>query len=119
MMAFLAGLQLPRLKHLDLSGWPVGDEGARVLASSAAFAGLTRLNLRSCAIGDAGARALFASGNLRRLMELDLSGNDIQTAASVLLDPVVLPELRSGRMAGNRIAEKVRAAIRDARPLII
>ena len=52
----VASLQNPRLRHLNLKGWPLGDSGMKALAANPALAGLTRLDISSCQIGDAGAR---------------------------------------------------------------
>lgn len=67
---FLAALRFPRLRHLDLSGWPVGDDGAKVIAASPAFAGLTRLVLLHCGVSEAGRAALLAAEHLRGLVQL-------------------------------------------------
>jgi hypothetical protein len=90
---FLSALALPRLRHLDLQGLPVGNAGAKAIAANPAFAGLTILDLRDCKIGPAGSRALFASPHLRRLLSLDLAGNPIGDTWEALLDPGVLPDL--------------------------
>jgi uncharacterized protein (TIGR02996 family) len=101
--AFLSKLQLPTLRHLDLSGWPLGTAGAKALAENPTLAGLTRLGLDACGIGDPGARALFASPHLRNLVELYLSNNAIKSGADALADPAVMPRLGSCRLEGNRI----------------
>src|SRR5262249_43453081 len=91
--AFVTALSSPKLRHLSLGYWPVGDAGAKALAHSPALANLTRLGLRSCDIGDAGAKALFGSPHLQRLVELDLSDNAVGASARALLDPGVMPRL--------------------------
>jgi uncharacterized protein (TIGR02996 family) len=93
MTEFLTALDLPRLRHLDLHGWPVDDRGAKALAANPAFANLTCLNLGSCRIGAKGAAALFASPHLRRLVKLDLSMNSLRKFPEALLDPAVMPDL--------------------------
>ncbi len=114
--AFLSALALPRLRHLDLSGWPIGDTGARALAASPALAGLTRLGLARCGIGDAGARALITSPHLQKLLRLRLDDNAIRTGADDLADPAVMPHLGECGLNGNNVPkaaiEKIRAADR-------
>ncbi len=92
-VAFLEAWSSPRLRHLNLDGWPVGDAGAKVIARSPAFAGLTRLSLDRCKIGDAGAQALIASPYLQNLVQLRLHWNSITTGADALADPAVMPRL--------------------------
>ncbi len=115
---FLAGLQLPRLKHLDLGGWPVGDAGAAVLASSPGLANLSRLALDHCGIGDAGAKPLFSSPHLRHLIELDLRDNQVATAAGALLDPANLPALAECWLSGNKLPPRLAASVKEARPCV-
>jgi uncharacterized protein (TIGR02996 family) len=109
--AFVSALQLPRLRHLDLMGWPLGDAGAKALAASPAFAGLTRLDLSDCKIGDAGAKALLASPHLQNLVELQLNYNSIKTGADALADPAVMPRLGECHLSGNKIPSKSAAKI--------
>jgi uncharacterized protein (TIGR02996 family) len=111
-VAFLSALQLPRLRHLDLRGWPLGDAGAKMLAESPAFAGLTRLNLSRCGIGDAGAKALFASRHLQQLVELRLNDNLIRTGADAVADPAVMPRLGECRLCGNKIPKSMAAKLK-------
>ena len=93
MVMFASALHLPRLRHLDLQGWPLGDEGAKALATNPALAELTRLDLSRCDIGEAGAKALFSSPYLQNLVELHLGYNDIETGGQALADPAVMPRL--------------------------
>jgi uncharacterized protein (TIGR02996 family) len=104
--ACLSALQLPNLRHLDLMGWPLGNDGAKALAANPAFATLTRLNLDSCGISDTGAKALFASPHLQKLVELQMSDNSIKSAADALKDPAVMPRLGECWLSGNKITEK-------------
>lgn len=105
--AFLSKLEIPTLRHLDLMGWPLGNDGAKALATNPALAGLTRLSLHDCHIGDPGAKALFASPHLRNLVALDLDYNAIKTAAGALADPAVLPRLGECHLSGNKIPKHV------------
>jgi Ran GTPase-activating protein (RanGAP) involved in mRNA processing and transport len=104
--AFLSQLQMPNLRHLDLMGWPLGNEGAQALAANPSLGNLTRLNLESCEIGDPGAKALFASPHLQKLVELHLGYNAIKTGADALADPAVLPRLGECWISGNKIPKK-------------
>ncbi|MBN9121374.1 MAG: TIGR02996 domain-containing protein [Planctomycetes bacterium] len=102
MEKFARTLSLPRLRHLDLAGWPLGDAGALALAANASLANLTRLGLSGCGIGDKGLTALARSPHLQQLIELDLTNNKLKTAAA-LRDPRRLPRLAAARLAGNPI----------------
>jgi uncharacterized protein (TIGR02996 family) len=104
--AFLTALRLPRLRHLDLGMWPLGNAGAKALAQNPALAGLTRLNVEGCGIGDAGARAIFASPHLRGLVELQMNYNAVKAGAGALADPAVMPRLGECWLSGNKIPRK-------------
>jgi uncharacterized protein (TIGR02996 family) len=114
----LAHLQLPRLRHLHLENWPVGDAGAKATAANPAFANLTRLSLRDCRIEEAGAAALFASPHLQHLVELDLWGNQIGRAAEALCDPTVLPNLGRCALPGSDVGEALGSRLRALRPVV-
>ena len=103
----VAAMRLPHLRHLDLSGWPLGDAGAQALAANPSLAGLTRLNLDECGIGDPGAKALFASPHLQNLVELQLGSNAIKTGADALADPKTMPRLGECWLGGNKLTKKV------------
>jgi uncharacterized protein (TIGR02996 family) len=66
-----------QLAVLDLTGNPIGDQGAEAMAGATGLAGLERLILSFCGIGDAGARALLESIAFPGLRMLDLSDNPI------------------------------------------
>jgi hypothetical protein len=68
---------LANLRHLDLSGQPVGDDGAELLANSPYLTRLRTLDLDVAGIGDRGAFALAASASLLSLRELRLRKNPI------------------------------------------
>jgi uncharacterized protein (TIGR02996 family) len=76
---------LRRLNALDLGSddSPVGDAGARALASSPYLTRLTTLVLTDTGIGPAGARALAESPYLRQLTSLELLGFDWTTSNHV------------------------------------
>jgi uncharacterized protein (TIGR02996 family) len=112
--AFLAGLNLPGLRHLDLRFWPVEDGGAKALAANPTFANLVGLDLSYCRIGAEGAAALFASNHLRRLVKLELSFNSTGKAVEALLDPAVLPNLGTCWLPGD-VPDRLKARLQDAR----
>jgi hypothetical protein len=114
--AFLSALRLPRLRHLDLDGWPLGNAGAKALAENPAFAGLTRLSLQSCFIGDPGAKALFASPHLQNLSELLIHSNSIKNGADALLDPTVMPRLAECWLHHNTLPDATIKKLTRKRP---
>jgi hypothetical protein len=79
---FAPDATLDFLVDLDLSDNDLGDEGARILATSARSASLTHLYLDSTGLTDDGARALADSPHLGALEYLSLDRNDL-TAAGV------------------------------------
>ncbi len=91
MAAFTESLSLPRLRHLTLNGWPLGDAGAVALANNPAAANLTRLDLSHADIGAAGVRAILESPHLQRLVYLNLSSSS--GGMDALADLGVLPRL--------------------------
>jgi uncharacterized protein (TIGR02996 family) len=88
---FLARLDLPHLRHLSLSGRPVGSAVAELTAPK--FATLTRLELADCQLTNAGVHALLTTPTLQNLIELDLTGNRLTTGLKPLVDAATLPQL--------------------------
>jgi uncharacterized protein (TIGR02996 family) len=117
-VAFATGLSLPRLRHLDLSGWPLGDTGAKALAKNPSLADLTRLALSRCGLGESGFAALVRSPHLQQLIELDVTNNKLKTAAA-LRDPARLPRLAAVRLAGNPFPADAYRALTAARGLVV
>lgn len=72
------------MRRLDLAVNAIGDEGARLLASTPALAGLEDLSLHQVGLTDAGARALAASEHLPAGLSLCLFDNYALTAGAVL-----------------------------------
>jgi hypothetical protein len=89
----IAGVS-PDLVELVLSGNPIGDEGARILAASPALRNLERLLLTSTGIGPEGARALLDAPGLAR-------------AHTIVLPREVGSALRAETMARRRDFEVV------------
>jgi uncharacterized protein (TIGR02996 family) len=100
---FLDAFAPTDLRHLVLSGLPVGVRGAKLLASPK-FAGLTRLGLGGCHLGDGGAAAVIASPGLQSLISLDLSANDLTTGVKGLADVGVMPRLAECDLTRNRLS---------------
>ncbi|MDY3562478.1 TIGR02996 domain-containing protein [Gemmata sp. JC673] len=99
---FLAKLNLPDLRHLDLSGQPVGPTAARRLTGPK-FAPLRRLGLRECRLTDAAVARLLAAPALQNLIELDLDDNRLKTGPAALGDPGTLPNLASCSLGSNKL----------------
>lgn len=76
---------LANLRSLDLRGWDLGVEGARVLASSPNSASLTELKLDGTGLGDQGVQVLVESPYLTGLTHLDLASNEIGDAGALAL----------------------------------
>ncbi|SFW87265.1 hypothetical protein [Amycolatopsis australiensis] len=84
-----AGVRLPALEHLDLSGksgspyyarpavQPIGDAGAEAWAVSPNAVNLTSLKLSATGVGSKGLGALLRPEHLRHLAGLDVSGNPL------------------------------------------
>jgi uncharacterized protein (TIGR02996 family) len=96
---FLAKLDMPDLRHLNLSGRPLGPKAARRLTDPK-FASLTRLGLRGCRVTDPAAAALLAAPALGNLVQLDLGDNRLSRAPEALADRSVLPRLASCALDG-------------------
>lgn len=82
--AALDRLGAGHLEELDLSGDPIGDEGASALADTLTLNRLTALDLRGSMIGGEGLHALWQSPTLDRLERLDLSNNPL--GAGMMMD---------------------------------
>ncbi len=96
------------LRHLDLSGAEVGDEGAAALAGAAHLARLERLVLGRCKVSDAGAAALASSAHLHALTRLDLEHNLIgRTGVAAFGRSVSLPGLHSLTLTYNPAPEAI------------
>ncbi len=108
---FLSKLDLPDLRHLDLSGRPVGPRAARRLTDPK-FGSLTRLGLGDCRLTDPAVTALLRAPALANLIQLELDENRLETAPELLADRTVLPRLASCTLAGNAIPPPVARKLR-------
>ena len=99
---FLAKLDMPDLRHLELSGRPLGARAARKLTGPR-FASLTRLGLNRCRLTDPAVAALVAAPALGTLIQLELNDNRLATGPERLTDRAVLPRLASCTLGGNAL----------------
>jgi hypothetical protein len=109
--ARLAGVPMPHLHSLDLSGpsinpyyWDIGqqpllDAGAAAWAEGANAERLKHLRLANCHVTDEGLTAVFRSARLQNLEHLDLSHNAL-TAAAVARAVVGSPRWQTLRELG-------------------
>jgi uncharacterized protein (TIGR02996 family) len=81
-LAFATTIIESRIPEIDLTGSPLTDAGATVLARLRAIGRRGVLALDRCGIGDEGVAALAASPHLVGLRELTLEGNPITSAGS-------------------------------------
>lgn len=72
--SLLGGAWVPKLRLLDVSESPIGDDGARAIGE-APLSNLQELALRGCHIEQHGAAALGRSTQLRALLRLLLGGD--------------------------------------------
>ena len=108
---FLTRLNLTHLRHLDLSGRPVGGRAARLLAAEK-FGSLTRLVLSECKLTDAAVAELVTAPALQNLVELNLEDNRLKDGLAPLADPANLPRLSACELFGNRIGAKLAKLLR-------
>jgi uncharacterized protein (TIGR02996 family) len=107
---FLARLDMPDLRHLDLSGRPLGPKARRL--ADPKFASLTRLALRACRLTGPAVKALLRSPALGNLIQLDLRVNDLTSGPELLADRSVLPRLASCELAFNALPTAVTRRLR-------
>jgi uncharacterized protein (TIGR02996 family) len=113
----LATLDMPDLRRLELSGHPVGSNGARELAGGK-FHNLTRLDLRQCKLTDAAMTGLLSAPALQNLIELDLAHNGLRAGVTALTDRRVMPRLSLCDLGGNHVPADLARRLRR-RPGII
>lgn len=108
---FLADLDMPDLRRLELSDRPVGPVAVRRLTDPK-FASLRRLDLSGCGLTDAAVARLVAAPALQHLIELDLGRNNLRTGPEALADRAVLPQLASCALGGNPIPDALARKLR-------
>jgi hypothetical protein len=101
---FLAKLDLPKLRQLDLSGLPIDARSMRLLAGEK-FRTLTRLNLAYCHLDDVALPELLTAPALQGLIELKLYGNNLNKGLVPLADRRVLPQLSDCTLNKKPIAQ--------------
>lgn len=115
---FLGELDMPRLRHLDLSGHPVGPRAARLLAEEK-FGSLTRLELGGCKLTDTAVAALLAAPSLQNLVELDLMNNGLKSGVSALADRQTMPRLSLCSLQLNPIPPEIARKLRRRRGILL
>ena len=104
--AFLAKLDLPKLRALRLGGLRFKEAGAEAIAASDAFerCGIVELSLGGNAMGDDGAEALAGAEGLAKIRRLNLGHNGIRAdgilalADSPLLRGLELLDIRNNKI---------------------
>ena len=99
---FLATLNMPNLRRLDLSHLPLGTMGTRALAA-AKFGNLTRLHVAHCKLNDAAMGPLLTTPSLQNLLEFDASQNELRSGVALLTDRRVMPRLAAANFSDSRI----------------
>lgn len=99
---FLEKLNLPNLRHLDLSNMLIGSRAARLLTEEK-FRKLTRLGLAKCKLTDAAVSTLLHASSLQNLIELRLDNNGLKTGVEPLTDRRMLPRLSMCNLTENPI----------------
>ena len=100
---------IAQLTSLDLSGNPIQDRGAELLANHRSFANLKHLRLNSndqrseYCIHEAGLNALIHSQTLRQLESLDLGGQYVDDEGLIALLDSNLQQLQTLHLAYVRI----------------
>lgn len=98
---FLARLELPHLRHLSLSGRPLGPAVQELTAPR--FATLTRLELADCQLTNADIQMLLSAPPLQNLIELDLTNNRLTTGLKPLTQSGTLPQLARCLLSGRHL----------------
>jgi len=107
---FFDKLNMPYLRHLNLSGRPVGARAARLLANEK-FHLLRRLDLSGCGLNDAAVSRLLAAPSLKNLIELEVGQNGLKTGVSLLTDRGVLPRLSKCNLQGSPLNGELKARL--------
>lgn len=108
MRALVGARWVESLERLDLEGNPLGDEGARALAT-VPFTQLRRLDLANTGIGDEGLAALVRSPGMQELEQLLLYRNPLtDRAVDLLSERGRLPKLRHVSLPLPSLSEQAR-----------
>lgn len=107
----------PSLRGFLLSGNPIGDKGARVLAS-ATMPCLEKLYLGGCGLTDKGVKALVRSPVLAQVRELSLASNQLSSeGAKAIATSEYLRHLTHLDLGGNQIGNEGAKAIARSKHL--
>jgi Ran GTPase-activating protein (RanGAP) involved in mRNA processing and transport len=106
-----------RLRSLLLNNNTIGPQGARVIASSAAYQQLDVLGLYNNKLGPDGCEALASSPQLKKLGSLDLRKNSIGQGIEAFAAQEALPALHTLMLVGNKLDAKGLAALCQRRGL--
>lgn len=75
MVTFSEGMYIQHIRHLDVSGNPIGDEGAEALATSPGLERLRSLDVRECELSVLGVRTLTQADFFAQLESLHIDDN--------------------------------------------
>ena len=109
---FLARSQGAPIVALDLADNPIGDRGARAIASASRLERLESLDLRRCEITNVGLSALIDAPLWPKLRRLDLAENPLNISGAL-----VLAEARPPKRLGELSLANTDST-RDAMPLL-
>jgi uncharacterized protein (TIGR02996 family) len=115
---FLEKLDMPKLRHLSLSGLAM-ETGTLRLLKQEKFQTLTRLDLDNCKLTDEAIPELLRSPSLQGLIELNLSGNSLKEGVLPLTERRILPRLSRCLLADNPIAPDLGRRLARRRGVIV
>ncbi len=105
-------LNLPKLRHLDLSHHGIWVRGAKDLAANPSLAHLRELILEHTHLRGSALEPLLGSPYLQGLRRLDLSRNNIGDEIAPLTKADCLPKLAELRVCGNRFRKGLKTRLR-------
>jgi uncharacterized protein (TIGR02996 family) len=104
---FLASSSFPKLKELGLGSVKFGDEGAKIVAQTAALGQLTHLSFPGSMLTGKGVKSLADSPHLARLEGLDLFSNGgTSVAAQAIAASSTLTGLQKLVLSNNEITDE-------------
>ena len=106
-----------QLRSLSLSGAPLGQAGAQLLAG-APLPRLEVLKLDRCALGDEGLRSLLAAPYLRGLKTLSVVGCGLSDAGMLAFADAACPNLTTLFLADNDVTAEGVASLRSSPRLV-
>ncbi|MCS6865742.1 MAG: TIGR02996 domain-containing protein [Gemmataceae bacterium] len=109
--AFLARVDWPQLRRLELSHRPVGPKAVEHLTHPK-FMSLRRLGLNNCRLTEAAAKKLLTAATLSQLIELGLRENRLAKSLELLADRSVLPRLSACSLLGNALSRPLARKLR-------